>query len=84
MSSWDKLLERIQRLSNGLRFNELRKVLEAYGYTMNQPRGGSSHYTFRKQGCAPITIPKHEPIKRTYVELVRQVVESEANHLEND
>ena len=84
MSSWDKLLERIQRLSNDLRFNELRKVLEAYGYTMNQPRGGSSHYTFRKQGCAPITIPKHEPIKRTYVELVRQVVESEANHLEND
>ena len=84
MSSWDKLLKRIQRLSNDLRFNELRKVLEAYGYTMNQPRGGSSHYTFRKQGCAPITIPKHEPIKRTYVELVRQVVESEANHLEND
>ena len=84
MSSWDKLLERIQHLSNNLRFDELQKVLEAYGYTMNQPRGGSSHYTFRKQGYAPITIPKHEPIKKTYVELVRQVVESEANHLEND
>ena len=84
MSSWDKLLERILNLSNDLRFDEMRKVLEAYGYTMKQPRGGGSHHTFRKQGCAPITIPRHEPIKKTYVELVRQVVESEANHFEDD
>lgn len=83
MSSWDKLLERIQSLSNDLRFDELRKVLEAYGYTMSQPRGGSSHYTFRKKGCAPITIPKHEPIKRTYVMMVREAVESEAKNDEN-
>ncbi len=84
MSSWDKLLERIQTLSNDLRFDELRKVLEAYGYTMNQPRRGSSHFTFRKPGCAPITIPKHEPIKRAYVIMVRQVVESEVKNDEND
>lgn len=83
MATWDKLLERIKDLSNDLRFEELRKVLEAYGYTMKQPKGGSSHYTFRKQGCAPITIPKHEPIKRTYVEMVREVVESEAINNEN-
>lgn len=83
MSGWDKLLARISSLSNDLRFNELRKVLEAYGYTMRQPRHGSSHYTFRKSGCAPITIPKHEPIKRVYVEMVRQIVESEANDDEN-
>lgn len=84
MSSWDKLLKRIKNLSNELRFDELRKVLEAYGYTMNQPRGGSSHYTFRKTGCAPVTIPKHEPIKRAYVEKVREVVESEAKSSEDD
>ena len=76
-------MERILTLSNDLRFNELRKVLEAYGYTMNQPRHGSSHYTFRKAGCTPITIPRHEPIKRVYVEMVRQAVESEANDNEN-
>ena len=44
---------------------------------MNAPRSGSSHYTFRKQGYMPITIPKHEPIKKVYVEMVRQIVESE-------
>ena len=77
MSRWEKLLARICTLSKDMRFEELRKVLESYGYTMNAPRGGSSHYTFRKARCAPITIPKHEPIKKVYVELVKQVVESE-------
>ena len=50
---------------------------------MNVPKGGSSHYTFRKPGCQPITIPKHEPIKKIYVEMVKQIVESEANNDEN-
>ena len=63
MSRFDKLINEILNLSNDLRFDELRKVLEKYGYTMNAPKGGSSHYIFRKEGCTPITIPKHEPIK---------------------
>ncbi|MEI3171290.1 MAG: toxin HicA [Lachnospiraceae bacterium] len=62
MSKWDKLITRICNLSKDLRFDELRKVLESYGYEMNAPRSGSSHCTFRKQGCMPITIPKHESI----------------------
>ena len=77
MSRWDKLLNRILNLSNDLRYDELKRVLEFYGYKENGPRGGSSHHTFRKQGCYPITIPKHEPIKKAYVEMVRKVVEEE-------
>lgn len=80
MSKWEKLLREIRSLSRELRFDELRRVLESYGYTMCAPRGGSSHYTFRKPGCRPITVTKHEPIKRVYVEMVRQVIESEENH----
>ena len=83
MSKWDKLLKRIYSLSKDLRFEELRKVLESYGYQMNAPKGGSSHYTFRKAGCQPITIPKHEPIKKVYVEIVKQIVESEEKNHEN-
>ncbi len=79
MSKWDKLLDRISSLSNDLRLEELRKVLESYGYVMHQPGGGSSHYTFRKDGCNPITIPKHEPIKKVYVRMVKEVVESEVD-----
>lgn len=83
MSKWDKLLQKICSLSKDIRFNELRKILESYGYQMSAPKSGSSHYTFRKQGCFPITIPKHEPIKKVYVEMVKQVVESEAKNDED-
>lgn len=75
MSQWDKLQD--------IRFAELKKVLEAYGYVMNAPKSGSSHYTFRKPGKASITIPKHEPIKTIYVMMVRAVVEEESAN-END
>lgn len=83
MSKWDKLLSRIKTLDRDLRFEELRKVLESYGYTMAQPHGGSSHCTFRKPGCMPITIPTHEPIKTVYVVMVKEIIESEANNSEN-
>ena len=83
MSKWDKLIARICNLSKDLRFTQLQRVLETYGYRMDAPRSGSSHYTFRKSGCMPITIPKHEPIKKVYVEMVRQIVESEAKNDED-
>jgi len=76
MSKFDKLLEHITSLSKDMRFDELRKVLESYGYTMHSPKGGSSHYTFRKPGKMPITIPKHEPIKKVYVQMVKEVIEN--------
>ena len=40
MSKWDKLITCILKLSKDLRFDELRKVLESYGYEMN-----ANHYT---------------------------------------
>ena len=83
MSRQDKLLSRICALSKDIRFDELKKVLESYGYEMYAPRGGSSHCTFRKVGCQPITIPRHEPIKRVYVEMVKRIVENEVDNDED-
>ena len=85
MAQWEKLLAKIKSLNQGMRFDELRKVLENYGYVMTAPKGGSSHYTFRKEGCNPITIPKHEPIKVVYVKMVKAIVElEEANQNKED
>ena len=83
MSQWDKLLKRIKSLDKDMRFAELKKVLESYGYTMSQSKGGSSHYIFRKAGCNPITIPKHEPIKVVYVRMVKEIVEAEEKSKED-
>lgn len=79
MSKWDKLLNKILSLSKDMRFQELKKVLEYYGYQMASPSSDSSHFTFRKPGKNPITIPKHEPIKKIYVEMVRKIVEEGLN-----
>ena len=40
MSKWDKLILRIKSLDKSMRFEELQKVLEAYGYKMERPKGG--------------------------------------------
>lgn len=80
MSQFDKLLQQIKNLDRNMRFDELRKVLEHYGYSMSGPASGSSHKTFRKPGKYPITIPQHEPIKRVYIEMVKEIVESEEDN----
>ena len=77
MGRWDKLIRKITSLNKDMRFLELKKVLEGYGYVMSSPKTGSSHHTFRKPGCNPITIPNHEPIKVVYVKMVKEIIESE-------
>lgn len=77
MAKWEKLLERLYRLDSSLRYDELAKILRAYGYHPNETGGGSSHVTFRKKGFNPVTIPRHSPIKKVYIELVKNVVMSE-------
>ena len=83
MAQWDKLLSKIKSLDKDMRFAELKKVLQSYGYSVSQPKGGSSHYNYRKPGCNPITIPNHEPIKTVYVRMVKEIVESEEKNKED-
>ena len=83
MAQWEKLLSRIKSLNKDMRFAELQKVLQSYGYAVSQPKGGSSHYIFRKEGCNPITIPNHEPIKVVYVRMVKEIVEAEEKNKED-
>lgn len=77
MSKWLKLLTRIRNLDKDLRFEELEKVLIAYGYEMDQSGTGSSHYVFRKAGRNIIVVPKHDPIKLAYVKIVKKAIELE-------
>lgn len=80
MSRWKKLISQIKDLSKELRFNEIRKVLESYGYTMYGPSGGSSHRIFRKQGSRSLCIPNNSPVKVAYVKMVRDIIlEKERN-----
>ena len=76
MSQWDKLVAEILAKEPDLRFEDLYKALIKMGYTPTQPGGGSSHYTFRKAGCTPITLPRHVPMKKIYINLVSEAVKA--------
>ena len=48
MSKWDKLLEKIGSLSKDMRFDELRKVLESYGYRPAERRQQPLYFSERR------------------------------------
>lgn len=79
MSKWEKLLSRLKSNSKDMTFTELKRILEFYGYEGKSPKGGSSHWTFRKSGKYPITIPKADPINAAYIKIVEAAIESEEN-----
>ena len=78
MSQWDKLIEEILKLNRNLRFEDLAKALIKMGYTQYQPKGGSSHHTFRKKQSLPITLPKPKGVHMdiVYIRIVRDAVEA--------
>ena len=84
MSRWEKLIARLYRLDTSLRYEELAKILETYGYEAQETSGGSSHITFRKDGCQPVTIPRHKSIKKTYIEVIRDAVDVASKESDNE
>lgn len=65
-----KLAEDVMRNPRNVGFEELRRLLEGFGYECRQPRGGSSHYVFRKPGSMPISVPRNRPVNKKYVTVV--------------
>ncbi len=65
-----KLVSPILRNPKDVDFKVLKRLLEGFGFECRQPRRGSSHYTFRKTGSAPITVPKKKPVNTIYVKQI--------------
>ncbi len=81
LSKLKKLLEKIRNSPRQVRFEEIDKILLHYGFAKRQPRGVSSHYTY-KLGGVRVTIPFEQPhIKLSYVELALEALEGV---IEND
>jgi len=74
LSQWEKLINDILVLDKNLRFDDLIKALIKIGFSKNQPKGGSSHFTFRKPGKMPITLPKSMPMYKVYINMVRDAI----------
>ena len=68
-----RLANRVVATKNDCAFADLAALLLALGFVQRQPRGGGSHYTF-KRGSLRITVPRAKPVKRRYVEDVLALI----------
>lgn len=66
MPNIEKIIQKMKRQPNGIRFHELAKVLEYYGYEM-KTRRGTSHRNFINTKGDVITIKEENPLKAVYV-----------------
>lgn len=66
MSNIDKLITKMKQQPNGIRFKEIVKVLEYYGYNMKSKKG-TFHRNFININGDVITIKEENPLKAVYV-----------------
>jgi predicted RNA binding protein YcfA (HicA-like mRNA interferase family) len=79
-----KLLRDILKNPKNVKFEDMDKLLKELGFEVKQPKGGSSHYNYRKKGFPfVVTIPKDVPLKVTYVKLVIKRLKLEDYYNEN-
>lgn len=67
MPDIQKLIQKMKRQPNGIRFEEIVRVLEYNGYIMKKMKAGTSHRNFINQNGDVITIKKDNPLKAVYV-----------------
>ena len=74
-----KLLKAILNNPKNVRFEDLDKLLRELGYSVRQPKGGSSHYTYFKiEEKMIITVPYKRPfVKSVYVKNVIKLLNLE-------
>lgn len=61
-----KLIEKMKQQPNGIRPEEIDKVLTAYGYIPARQKGSHKHYLNKETGDL-ITIKQENPLKKAYV-----------------
>lgn len=66
LSKTEKLILKMKQQPNGIRFQELVKVLLDYGYVMKS-KTGTSHRSFINSTGEVIIIPEENPIKAVYI-----------------
>ncbi len=66
MPSIKKLIEKMKHQPNGIRTEEVEKVLGAYGYIPVRKKGSHKHYLNKETGDL-ITIKQENPLKKAYV-----------------
>ena len=78
-----KMVKSIIQNPKDVDFERIKRLLEQFGYSCRQPKKGSSHYVFRKEGTYPITVPKNKPVKTVYVKEIIKILDLRSWYEEN-
>ena len=72
----DKLLKKMKNNPrDDWQITDVEKLANRYGFSINRPRGGSSHVTLRHDSGRRLTIPAHRPIKPVYIRKLVQMID---------
>ena len=66
MASVEKIIEKMKSQPNGIRPEEIDKVLHAFGYITDRQKGSHKQYLNKDTGDL-ITIKQEKPLKKVYV-----------------
>ena len=72
MPDIEKLIGKMKAQPNGVRFEEVRKVLAAHGFRLVRQRG--SHCFFENEAGRGFTIPERNPVKAVYVHMILTII----------
>lgn len=78
-----KLAEKILANRKNVEFKDIKRLLEGFGFECRQPRGGSSHYVFRRAHTYPLSVPKDRPVNKAYVDAAIDLLELEEWYEQN-
>lgn len=76
MSQLEKLYQRALARPGSVRWSELDKLLQRFGFSRRQPGGGSSHYVYTR-GPTQLVVPKSgsDAVKAMYVRRVMDALD---------
>lgn len=71
----EKLVDKMKRQPNNIKFSEAEKVLTAYGYELDRVKG--SHHIFKSSATGEIwPLPRQQPLKPYLIrELLKRIGE---------
>lgn len=79
-----KLVAEILKNQSNVQFQKLKTLLLKFGFECRQPKGGSSHFIFRKSGLRTnISVPFKKPVGKIYVKQVIKILCLEEWYEEN-
>ena len=85
MTRLEKLYQQALRTPGSVRFSDLDRLLQRYGFKVSQAGSGTSHFNYRRGGVR-LTVPKHghDAVKAVYVREVLAALEQIRQELEKE